>query len=283
VNGPQQLRFWFADSARRAAALIASPGERRRGAASGNQRPAQEQAACSDVEIFAQVHCFGRLPEAPAGAGAASAAVIEAPGSALADAFRNIRSALAEASPEARVIALTSALPGDGKTTCSVGLARQNALAGLKTVLVDCDLRRRSSSAELLQPPALGLLEVIHGECSLDEALTRDALTPLCILPVAQDLDAIARATNRDVFATDRMLQLLCELRQRFDYVFLDTPPLLALVDARRLAPLADTFLLLARWRTTPRPAVRHAIELLKSTDASLAGVVLTRAAVVAE
>lgn len=285
MNGPHLLRSWLADGARRAAALIALPAERREGPAHwlrrGRQRPPPAAGACSDVEVFAGVQCFGLLPEAPAGA--PSAAGIQAPASPLAMAFRNIRSAVLESRPEVRVIALTSALPGDGKTTCSVGLARQSALEGFKTVLVDCDLRRRSSSAELPRPPAVGLLEVIRGECSLDEALASDGLSPLCILPVAEDLEAIARATNRDVFATDGMLELMSELRRRFDYVYLDTPPLLALVDARRLAPQADAFLLLARWRTTPKEAVRNAIDLLNSAEASLAGVVLTRAAVPAE
>jgi polysaccharide biosynthesis transport protein len=159
-----------------------------------------------------------------------------------------------------------------------MALARQSVLAGYKTVLVDCDLRRRSSTAELQAPPTLGLLDVIDGACSLDDALARDRLTSLRILPVVGDLDVIARATNRDVFGTDEMLRLISTLRQEFAYVFLDTPPLLTLVDARRLAPLADIFLLLARWRNTPRGAVSEAIELLNSTGTPLAGVVLTRA-----
>jgi len=207
-----------------------------------------------------------------------SAAVVEYPASAFAASFRQLRAALLRVRPDVRVVALTSALPKDGKTTCSVALARQSALEGYKTVLVDCDLRRRSSTAELETTPAVGLLEVIDGRCPLEQALLTDRLTSLSFLPIVGDLDAIEQATVQDVFATDAMSRLVASLRERFDYVFIDTPPVLAVVDARRLAHLVDTFVFLTRWKYTPRLAVRRAIDLLHASGAPLAGLVLTNA-----
>jgi polysaccharide biosynthesis transport protein len=230
------------------------------------------------VEHWAGVPCLGVLPEVELAGSEPSDCVVKAPDASLAVAVKALHTTILAAHPQARVIALASALPADGKTTTSVALARQSAVEGLRTVLVDCDLRRRSSTAVLGSPPKLGLLDVVYGRCSLDEALVCDPLTPLAILPVVADLEVIARATNRDMFASAEMLALMSELRRRYDHVFLDTPPLLALVDARRLAPLADVFLLLARWRSTPRRAIRNAIDLLSSTPTPIAGLVLTRA-----
>jgi succinoglycan biosynthesis transport protein ExoP len=284
VNPIRPTRSWQTAFAAGAAAMVswARSGWRRLPvlrADRGEGPGAPGYTTCQDAETGTGIRCLGLFPEAAAAdrEGAPSAVAVEDPASALAAAFRRFRTTFVEGRPQVQVIALTSALPGDGKTTCTLGLARQSALEGHRTVLVDCDLRRRSSTAELQPPPTRGLLEVIYGGCTLDEALVRDRLTPLCVLPVAADMAAIARATNQDVFAADEMLQLMATLRQRFDYVFLDTPPLLALVDARRLAPLVDTFLLLARWGTTPKLAIANAIHLLRSTGAPLAGLVLTR------
>lgn len=276
---PDSIRSWLTGAARRAAAFLA-PRQDRNDPAPRRRRSATGYLTCDEAETWTGLACLALLPEAqPAEGGdpAPAAVAIHDPGSPLAAAFRGFHSALLKAHPTVRVIALTSALPGDGKTTCTVALARQSALEGHRTVLVDCDLRRGSATAELRTAPKAGLLEVIYGQATLREALTKDRLTPLMVLPVVSDLAMITRATHGDVFATADMLRLMSTLRQTFDYVFLDTPPLLVLVDGRRLAPLADTFLLLARWRSTPKEAIGEAIELLNSTGTAIGGLVLTR------
>jgi Mrp family chromosome partitioning ATPase len=173
---------------------------------------------------------------------------------------------------------LSSALPKDGKTTCSVALARQSALSGFKTVLLDCDLRRRSASAELNDRPAAGLLEVIYGQATLEQALYLDGFTRLSFLPVSTNMHLVRKAVVQDVVSGPLMADLVSALRRRFDRIFIDTPPLLAVADTRHLAPLADALLFVTRWKKTPRDAAAEAVAVLKSAGAPLAGVVLTQA-----
>lgn len=232
------------------------------------------------VERYARIPYLGSVPNVQAGADPLSrpAAMVAAePASPFAASVQGLQATLRGAAPRAQVFALTSAVPSDGKTTCSVALARQSALAGARTVLVDCDLRRRCSTAEFGETRTNGLLEVIEGKCPLEAAIFRDQLTTLRVLPVMPDLEAIRRATVQDVFGSREMAALFATLRQEYDYIFVDTPPV-ELADTRRLTQLVDTMVFLTRWRTTPRRAVALAIDTLKATGVPLAGLVLTRA-----
>jgi len=233
-----------------------------------------------DVQELAGIACLGSIPDVqPEGAPVEKPAAlgVEAPASAFAAALKEVHAALLEAAPDIKVVALTSAVPRDGKTTCSVALARQSALAGYRTVLVDCDLRRRSSTAEFEVAPTVGLLEVVNGACSLEEALYTDHLTTLRFLPILRDPDAIRTATVQDVFGSAQMARLFDALRQRFDYVYVDAPPVV-IADTRRVAKLVDAYVFLTRWRRTPKSAVTLALKMLKTTGVPLAGMILTRA-----
>jgi succinoglycan biosynthesis transport protein ExoP len=232
------------------------------------------------VEQWTGLPYLGSIPKAqlPPGERNPAQAVVEEDDPPLAAAFRDLHARLLAAHPQAKVVAVASALPNDAKTTCAVALARQSALRGFRTALVDCDLRRRSATVELDHPPLVGLLEVMAGESTLETALVLDGFTTLQVLPVADNSANIQRAVVRDIFASSEMEMLISLLRQRFEYVFIDTPPVLAVVDARRLAPLVDTFLFVTRWRRTPRRAVKMAVAMLNGAGATLAGLVLTRA-----
>jgi succinoglycan biosynthesis transport protein ExoP len=236
-----------------------------------------------DVQKWAGIACLGLIPTLEQRGlvepNSPSVQLVGEPGSPFALAFQKLWASLLASSPgrDVRVVALTSALPDDGKTTCSLSLARQSALEGFRTVLVDCDLRRGSITAALPRLPAAGLLELIEGACSLEEALIKDELTELCILPVLRDPDAIGRAAEQDVYASSGMRTVISALRGRFDYIFIDTAPVLAVVETRRLVPLVDTFVFLTRWRRTPRHAVKLALNQLREANADLAGLVLTR------
>lgn len=199
--------------------------------------------------------------------------LLKKPMSGFGEAFRTIRSALMLPleNRSATAICLTSAIPNEGKTVAAVSLARTMAMAGDRVCLVDCDLRRDIVSSLLPQKPDRGLLQVLRGEARLEEALVADAVPGLDLLPLAQ-----VTFTPRDVFGSDAARALLRELRDRYDYVVLDAPPLMAVADARQLAMLADVTLLVARWKKTSRVAVRAALQRLQSDGADVAGVVLT-------
>uniref|UniRef100_UPI0026F2B267 CpsD/CapB family tyrosine-protein kinase n=1 Tax=Phenylobacterium aquaticum TaxID=1763816 RepID=UPI0026F2B267 len=200
--------------------------------------------------------------------------IVSKPLSSFSESFRNLRASIvySRLGEPVKVVAVTSSLPGEGKTTTSVCLARSSALQGLRTVIVDCDLRRRTVNRLLQAEPTIGLLEVLSGEHTLDEALTTDEASGASFLPLAK-----SNFTPKDVFGTVAMDRLIDQLRARFDLVILDTAPLLPIADTRVLAPKADVVVFLARWRKTPQHAIEAAFRLLQGSGAHLAGVALTQ------
>jgi succinoglycan biosynthesis transport protein ExoP len=200
--------------------------------------------------------------------------VVQKPLSAFSEAFRNLRTSIQHSrlGEPVKVVALTSSLPGEGKTTTTICLGRVAALQGLKVVIVDCDLRRQTINHMFGETPGAGLLEVLSGDKTLDEVMTKDAATGASILPLANNV-----FTPKDVFGSPAMDRLLQDLRARFDLVLLDTAPLLPVADTRILASKADVLVFLARWRKTPQDAIEAAFRLLDNTGAFVAGVALTQ------
>lgn len=199
--------------------------------------------------------------------------VVARPMSGYAEAMRTARSAimLSDIDKTQKVVAITSALPNEGKTTCSVSLARIMAMTGEKVILVDCDLRRNALAGLLPQSPAAGLIEVLSGTAKLDSVIVQDAVTGLDVLPLQQ-----AAFTTRDLFGTKAMADLLVELRSRYDHVVLDGPPVLAVTDARTLSTLADAVVVVAHWNKTPKHALQAALDRLSRDKAPIAGLVLS-------
>ena len=237
-----------------------------------------------DVERELDVPYLGSIPTAASTLDAPKAKehaktsaidlVVENPLSSFSEAFRNLRASLlyARVGETVKVILVTSSLPGEGKTTTSIALARTMALAGARVVVVDCDLRQRSVMRVLPGDPKAGLLEVLNGTVSLEQALIHDAPSGAMILPLIRSV-----YTPKDVFGTSAMKSLLSALRQHFDIVILDTAPVLPIADTRVLASQADVVVLLVRWRKTPNKAAQAALRLLTSVNAYVAGAALTQ------
>lgn len=199
--------------------------------------------------------------------------VVSHPLSTFAEALRSLRaSATLRGNRRPKVIALTSALPREGKTTTAVCLARTLAMSGASTVLVDCDLRRHSASDLLLDGRPGLLAEVLGGATSVSAALLKDEATDLQILGVSE-----APGDGRDLLAPERIGPMLTELRSTFDYVVIDTAPVLGIADARAVASQADAVILLARWGSTSLRAADSALDLLLASHAKVIGVALTQ------
>ena len=235
-------------------------------------------ATAEDVEHRLDVSYLGAVPLLASVADGKSGApidyVIDKPLSSFAEAFRNLRASViySRLGESVKVVAITSALPGEGKTTTSVCLARSAAQQGHSVILIDCDLRRRSVNRMFGAEPTKGLIEVLAGEATLDEAMTIDSVTGVRLLPLAK-----SSMTPKDVFGSAAMDRLLDQLRQSYDLIILDTAPVLPVADTRVLAPKADVVVFLARWRKTPQHAIEAAFRLLSGTGAHLAGVALTQ------
>ena len=237
-------------------------------------------ATSEDIEQFLDLPSLGSVPLLASTGGAREAslspseAIVERPLSAFAEAFRNLRTSIvySRVNKQVRVIAVTSALPGEGKTTTAFCLGRTMAMSGSRTVVVDCDVRRRNINRLLGDEPVVGLMEVLSGTASLDQALVPDRASGAWFLPLAR-----SEFTPKDLFGGAAMDNLLAELKKRFEFVILDTAPVIPVADTRSLAPKADAVLFLAQWRKTPRKAVMAGLGLLASVGSDVSGVALTQ------
>ncbi len=194
------------------------------------------------------------------------------PISAYSEAFRTIRNTLRRRQAEgAKVIAMGSTLPMEGKTTSSLTLARVMAMSGQKVLLIDGDIRRAGIRKLMGKTVEGGLIEVLNGEADVASVLIADEFDGLMVLPVKKP-SFIAE----DLFSSEKMRALLDGLRDQYDTIIIDTPPLLGVTDARTLSSLADGVVLVVRWGHTPLAAVDAAIAGLEADQSKIIGAVLT-------
>jgi capsular exopolysaccharide synthesis family protein len=165
---------------------------------------------------------------------------------------------------------VTSALPQEGKTTFSSALARNAALAGERTLLIDCDVRRPSVSRTIFNERA----DFIDG--SPETAtwnIRRDRFSPLYII----ELELHGKQRPQDLLAAAPLQNMIASVRNRFDLIVLDTPPVLAVNDALVLSALADSTVLVVHWLKTPQRLVKSAVSALRKSGANLTGTVITQ------
>lgn len=229
----------------------------------------------SDVRETLGLTPLALLPQTSARAGGPPEAhVLDRPAGRLAEGVRAVLASLL-ALPTAsrgRVVLVTSCVPGEGKTTLAMCLGRLAAAEGLKTLLVDADLRR-PRVRELLGPePRPGLGELLRGECTLESVLKVDALSGLIVLPGS------ARAAQPTrLLGADGLGKLLAAARERFDLVIVDTAPLGAVADPRLIARLVDHALLVVRWHATARELAAATLAGARELEGKLVGAVLNR------
>lgn len=192
------------------------------------------------------------------------------PFSILAESLRMLQASL-DGFGSPKVIAITSALPGEGKTSTAFALAKTAALSGRRALLVECDTRRDGGTAKAGAPDA-GFLEVLRGEAPLDGTLIQDSTPNLTFLPLSN------RAVDPDhVLHVPEMDRLLDDLRSRFDIVVLDLAPVLAIAEARLIASKADACCFVIGWGATPVNAAMTGLGMLDTAGAHVVGAVLSR------
>ncbi|GLK74728.1 hypothetical protein GCM10017643_48470 [Ancylobacter dichloromethanicus] len=168
-----------------------------------------------------------------------------------------------------KVIEITSSSPGEGKTSIALAIAASAASSGKRVVLIDCDLRRPSITQQFGLDDRPGLVEWLAQTVSSEGLLHRHAASGIYVL------GAGAKTQNPpDLLGSARMQHLIEQLRQSFDLVVLDAPPIGPVVDAAILAPVADKALFVVRWNTTAREFVRHSIERIPG-ERKICGIVL--------
>lgn len=169
-----------------------------------------------------------------------------------------------------RTLLVTSSVPNEGKTTVAVELSRAIAQGGKTVVLVEGDLRRRSCAAALGVQSRSGIYAVLSGRAQPGQAITETPQTGLYLL------DCEPHIPNPvDIISSERFASLLKALRQAYDYVIVDTPPVGTFVDAAVIARYVDGAVFVVRRDHAKRDDIVNAFEQLKKSDCRILGTVL--------
>lgn len=201
---------------------------------------------------------------------------IDQPGTFFAEAIRAVRLALQRTmrSQPVKVVQVTSALDSEGKTTLAINLAQSLATLGIRTLLIDGDLRNPQVTQALCPRADAGLLEVAIGHAAPERAILVDQSTGLSILPSTR-IKQVEYIT--ELMFSERIVDVLDHFRHRYELIVIDSPPLVPLVDGRALAELADRIILALAWDQTPGEVLSHAMDLLSPVSDRVMGTVLTR------
>ena len=193
-------------------------------------------------------------------------------GSVRAEALRQLRTNLqfVNVDAPARAIAVTSAVPGEGKTTTACNLAIVFAEAGKRVVIVDADLRRPRVAEYLNVEGAVGLTNVLAGQATVDDALQQWGTSGVFVLPAGS-----IPPNPSELLGSRNMEALLASLRQGFDVVIVDTPPLLPVTDGAVAATIVDGTVLVFRCGKSTTAQARSAADALAAVDARVLGCVL--------
>jgi len=178
-----------------------------------------------------------------------------------------------------RIVLVTSAQPGDGKSLVASNLAHAFAISGTRTLLVDGDLRCQKLSKLLLPEGRRGLYDCTLTGTAADQLVLRDGVSGLSFLAAGGDPGSAdgSVAAPAEALCSPNLKRLLSMLRLRFDMIVIDAPPVLPVVDARILAEHADQIVFVTRWRKTPRDVARRAIRSLGPHADKIAGAVLNQ------
>ncbi|MFK7819100.1 MAG: polysaccharide biosynthesis tyrosine autokinase [Planctomycetaceae bacterium] len=198
--------------------------------------------------------------------------VAHRPKSKEAEVFRSLRTSLffTAASSKLQVLQITSPNTGDGKSTVSANIACAIARSGKSVLLVDCDLRRPRVASIFGVPRETGLSSVLAGQAEIPDVIQNSGLEHLSILPAGPIPPNPAELLTSATFG-----ECLDVLREKFDFVILDTPPMLAVSDPGIIASHADGVLLTLRILKNGRGASIRAKELLEELNANLMGVIV--------
>ena len=173
-----------------------------------------------------------------------------------------------------RVILIASSLPGEGSAMVASNLAHHYAMTGTRVLLIDGDLRRAGLSKQLAAQRATGLAEALGAGTPVEHAILRDATTGLHFLPAMGP--APVRLTRPEMLHSPQMNAAIASLKQQFDTIIIDAPPLLPVIDGRILADHADQIVMVLAWRRTARQIAKRALKSLGFNQEKVLGVVVS-------
>ncbi len=200
--------------------------------------------------------------------------LVEQPDSAFAESFRLLRSNLIFSNPNTppQTVLVSSAFPNEGKTTTSICLAISAAESGLNTLLIDADLRKPAivKRLGLSREKTNGFSEVLCKSCPFDEAVYRHEKYNLSLLASGTKV-----SRSSDMLKAESIEDILIQARQSYDFIVVDSAPILPVVDSALLATHMDAIAFVVQWEKTPRGAVANAVRKLESGGTPITGGVM--------
>ncbi len=198
---------------------------------------------------------------------------IRKPMSRFAESFRSARAYLQLSGDQGpRIIQVTSAVPGEGKSTVAAAMAVSAAAAGIRTVLVDVDVRFSAISSMFGIEGEPGLADILWDGASVESVLQTNYQPRLAVIGAGS-----IRRPQPDMVLSDRLSALVRDLSQSFSLVILDCPPALAVSDALIASRCVAETVLVVEWRSTAKDVINEAIKALWAVDAPLTGIILNK------
>ncbi|WP_174802469.1 GumC family protein [Martelella limonii] len=214
-----------------------------------------------ELEELSGISVVGALPLVPSKHRAELVDYLRThPTSPLSEAIRNLRTSvvLSDLESPPQVVLMTSSIPGEGKTTCSVGLALNFVGMGKKVLLIEGDLRRLTFGNYFERPVhGKGLISLLAGERTLEETVVSDGNSGLDVI-----FGERSARNAADVLSSRQMKDLLSYARTQYDFIIIDAPPVLIVPDARVLSQFVDGILFVVKWDSTHQQQVEEALRL---------------------
>lgn len=194
--------------------------------------------------------------------------------SAVSEAYRGIRTRILFSTTESqpKIILMVSAMEGEGKTISSANLAVIMARTGSRVLLIDCDMRKPRMNTIFGVEREKGVSNVLVGDCSISDAVRKTDIENLYLMPCGQ-----IPPNPSELLGSKAMLEMLATLGKDYDRIVIDSPPVIAVTDAVVLSQFVDGVVVVLQANNTERINVQRAIELMKSVNAHIFGVILNR------
>jgi capsular exopolysaccharide synthesis family protein len=196
------------------------------------------------------------------------------PSSLIAEQYRSLRTRLLSMNPQNdhRVLAVTSAVPKEGKSVTVLNLAFSLAeLQHLRVLVLDCDFRRGSLARLFNRPEAPGLADLLRGDASLNDVVQPVASPNLFFVPAGRTNGHRAA----ELLASEAMASVTHAVQDQYHYALIDTPPATTVTDVGIIGQLCHCAIMVIRMNRTPDPVVRRAVRLLQVNNVPVAGCIL--------
>ncbi len=194
--------------------------------------------------------------------------------SVFTESLRQVNTAIHFSNPDSppKSIMVTSSTPKEGKSVFALAYAKMLACSGKKVLLVDCDMRLPTVHKAFTDVKEQGLSDLLIDNVPYQDVLNVDKISGLHFIRSFPNTPH-----SQEILSSDKMKDFMTQVKDVYDYVIIDSPPIMAISDSIHLSKVVDTTVFMARWEKTSKSLLKNSIKLLESSNVKLSGVVLSR------